>query len=139
MVANAPDLLASLEAHNQGAGPLFKLASDPRTTPFGRLLRKTSQDELPHLLNVLLGQMSLVGPRPISLRDAGHISEMAMMRRFSVKPGITGMWQVHGRSNTSMQQWVSLDNGYIDRWSVRLDLEILFRTVPAVLRRSGAM
>jgi exopolysaccharide biosynthesis polyprenyl glycosylphosphotransferase len=139
MVQDADGMLKSLESQNQAAGPLFKLNSDPRTTSFGRFLRKTSLDELPQLLNVLAGQMSLVGPRPMSLRDLSHVSDSMMLRRFSVKPGMTGMWQVRGRSTTSLMQWAALDAQYVDQWSIKLDIEILALTLPAVLRRSGAV
>jgi exopolysaccharide biosynthesis polyprenyl glycosylphosphotransferase len=138
MVANAPALMASLESQNEAGGPIFKIKNDPRITPVGRFLRRTSLDELPQLLNVLLGDMSLVGPRPMSVRDVSLFTEAQLMRRFSVRPGITGSWQVSGRSSLSFEQWISLDFGYMDEWSLSLDLKILARTVPAVLKRSGA-
>ncbi len=138
MVVNAPDLMASLESRNEARGPIFKIKDDPRITPFGRFLRRTSLDELPQLWNVLLGDMSLVGPRPMSVRDVSLFTEAQLMRRFSVPPGITGIWQVAGRSSLSFDQWVALDFTYIDHWSLALDLKILAQTVPAVLKRSGA-
>jgi exopolysaccharide biosynthesis polyprenyl glycosylphosphotransferase len=138
MVVNAPDLMASLESKNEAKGPIFKIKDDPRITPVGRFLRRTSLDELPQLWNVLLGDMSLVGPRPMSVRDVSLFTEAQLMRRFSVRPGITGSWQVAGRSSLSFDQWVTLDFTYIDQWSLSLDLKILAKTVPAVLKRSGA-
>jgi exopolysaccharide biosynthesis polyprenyl glycosylphosphotransferase len=138
MVANAPDLMSNLEAKNEASGPIFKIKNDPRITPLGRFLRRTSLDELPQLWNVLLGDMSLVGPRPMSTRDVSRFEHAQLMRRFSVRPGITGMWQVVGRGSLSFDQWISLDFTYIDQWSFVLDLKILVRTVPAVLKRSGA-
>jgi lipopolysaccharide/colanic/teichoic acid biosynthesis glycosyltransferase len=139
MIVGAHEQLAALEARNEAAGPLFKLSEDPRTTAFGRFLRRNSLDELPQLFNVLLGHMSLVGPRPMSLRDASHISHVSMIKRFTVKPGMTGMWQVQGRSSASLDQWIAMDARYVDQWTVGLDLQQLVMTVPAVLRRSGAM
>ena len=139
MVENAPALMASLEAQNEAAGPIFKMKNDPRVTKVGGFLRKTSLDELPQLWNVVLGDMSLVGPRPMSVRDVSLFSESALMRRFSVQPGITGIWQVSGRSSLTFDQWVALDFQYIEDWSLKLDLRILARTVPAVLKRSGAL
>jgi lipopolysaccharide/colanic/teichoic acid biosynthesis glycosyltransferase len=139
MVANAPDLLAELEGQNEAAGPIFKIRQDPRITPVGQLLRTTSIDELPQLWNVLIGDMSLVGPRPMTVRDVSLFSEATLMRRFSVKPGITGLWQVSGRSDASFDQWIKFDFSYIDDWSLGLDFRILARTVGVVLKRSGAV
>ena len=104
----------------------------------GQFLRTTSIDELPQLWNVLIGDMSLVGPRPMTVRDVSLFSEATLMRRFSVKPGITGLWQVSGRSDASFDQWIKFDFSYIDDWSLGLDFRILARTVSAVLKRSGA-
>jgi len=117
-------------------GPL-KLAGDPRITPVGRWLRRTSLDELPQLLNVLRGEMSLVGPRP-PLPDEVARYERWELRRLSVPPGMTGLWQVSGRSDLPWEEWIALDLEYVDRWSLRLDLVLLARTVPAVLRGTGA-
>lgn len=139
MVENAPQLMAALETQNEASGPIFKMKNDPRVTRVGGFLRKTSLDELPQLWNVVLGDMSLVGPRPMSVRDVSRFSEAALMRRFSVQPGITGIWQVSGRSVLTFDQWVALDFQYIENWSLELDFKILARTVPAVLRRSGAL
>lgn len=139
MVENAPQLMAALEAQNEASGPIFKMKNDPRVTKVGNFLRRTSLDELPQLWNVVLGHMSLVGPRPMSVRDVSLFSESALMRRFSVQPGITGIWQVSGRSSLTFDQWVALDFQYIEDWSLELDLKILARTIPAVFRRSGAL
>ena len=104
----------------------------------GRFLRWTSIDELPQLWHVLKGEMSLVGPRPMALRDVSRFPEASLLRRFSVKPGLTCLWQVSGRSNTSFDRWIELDLEYIDQWSLALDLKILVRTVPAVCFGVGA-
>ena len=138
MVANAPELMAQLESQNEAVGPIFKIRLDPRITRVGQFLRTTSIDELPQLWNVLIGDMSLVGPRPMTVRDVSLFSEATLMRRFSVKPGITGLWQVSGRSDASFDQWIKFDFNYIDDWSLGLDLRILARTVGVVLKRSGA-
>jgi lipopolysaccharide/colanic/teichoic acid biosynthesis glycosyltransferase len=137
MVQDAPQLMAKLESQNEANGPIFKMANDPRITPLGRFLRKTSLDELPQLLNVIKGDMSLVGPRPMSVRDVSLFTEAQLMRRFSVRPGITGSWQVSARASLDFDQWVVLDCSYIENWSLALDLSILARTIPAVLKRSG--
>ncbi|HUB29803.1 MAG TPA: sugar transferase [Terracidiphilus sp.] len=138
MVNEAEQLMKAVEELNEAKGPIFKIKRDPRITKIGRLLRKTSLDELPQLFNVVKGDMSLVGPRPMSLRDVHLFSEASLMRRFSVMPGITGLWQVSGRSNTNFDTWIKLDLEYIDHWSLGLDLKILLRTVPAVLSGDGA-
>jgi len=138
MCQDAENLQSSVEHMNEAAGPIFKIRDDPRVTRLGKLLRKTSLDELPQLYNVLRGEMSLVGPRPMSIRDVALFSEAWLMRRFSVKPGITGLWQVSGRSNVSFERWMELDLKYIDHWSLRLDMEILLRTLPVVARGTGA-
>jgi len=138
MVENAEAAQAALEHMNENAGPVFKIFKDPRITKLGALLRRTSIDELPQLLNVLKGEMSLVGPRPLNLRDVGKFSEAWLMRRFSVKPGLTCLWQIGGRSNVSFDRWMELDLHYIDHWSLEMDLRILVKTIPAVLRGTGA-
>jgi lipopolysaccharide/colanic/teichoic acid biosynthesis glycosyltransferase len=138
MVPNAEQLMPSLESKNEVSGPVFKIRKDPRITPIGRYLRRNSIDELPQLFNVLIGDMSLVGPRPLPVRDYEGFNEDWQRRRFSVRPGITCLWQVNGRSGISFDQWMLLDLQYMDEWSLWLDLKILARTVPAVVRGSGA-
>jgi exopolysaccharide biosynthesis polyprenyl glycosylphosphotransferase len=139
MVGNAPALMAQLESRNEASGPVFKMRHDPRITPLGRILRASSVDELPQLWNVLMGHMSLVGPRPLPVRDVSLFSEGALMRRFSAKPGITGLWQVSGRSDVSFEQWMMYDFRYIDDWSLGLDLRILAKTLGVVVKRTGAV
>ncbi len=138
MVVDAEAAQAQLEHLNQNSGPVFKIFSDPRITKVGAFLRRTSIDELPQLFNVLRGEMSLVGPRPLNLRDVGRFSEAWLMRRFSVKPGLTCLWQISGRSNVNFNRWIALDLDYIDNWSLLLDLKILVRTLPAVIKCKGA-
>ena len=124
---------------NRMDGPVFKVDHDPRVTPLGRFLRRWSLDELPQLLNVLRGEMSLVGPRPLPLVEHRRLPESWQLRRCSVRPGLTGLWQVSGRSDLDFQEWMRLDMTYIDRWSLSLDWRILLRTTYAVLRGRGAM
>ncbi|HTR68158.1 MAG TPA: sugar transferase [Terriglobales bacterium] len=138
MVENAEKLMPQLEMLNEVSGPVFKIKNDPRMTPIGRILRRTSIDELPQLFNVIKGDMSLVGPRPLPVRDYEGFSEDWQRRRFSVRPGITCLWQVAGRSTIGFDQWMELDLQYVDQWSLWLDLKILARTIPAVVRGSGA-
>jgi exopolysaccharide biosynthesis polyprenyl glycosylphosphotransferase len=138
MVADAEQLQDDLEERNEANGPVFKIAADPRITRVGRFLRRTSIDELPQLFNVLRGDMAIVGPRPLPVRDVRRFTRASDMRRFSVRPGLTCLWQVSGRSNLSFDEWISLDLRYIDGWSLALDFLILLRTVPAVIRGTGA-
>ena len=139
MATDAEMRRAELEPFNQMQGPVFKVEDDPRITSFGRWLRRTSADELPQLLNVLMGDMSLVGPRPLPLYEVEKFEDTAQRRRLSVKPGITCLWQISGRSQVKdFSDWVKLDLDYIDRWSLGLDFKILLRTIPAVLFGLGA-
>jgi exopolysaccharide biosynthesis polyprenyl glycosylphosphotransferase len=138
MVTNAEQMMSQLEKLNEVSGPVFKIKDDPRITAIGKWLRRTSIDELPQFFNVLKGDMSLVGPRPLPVRDYQGFNEDWQRRRFSVRPGITCLWQVQGRSSIGFEQWMELDVQYLDEWSLWLDLKILARTIPAVMRGSGA-
>lgn len=139
MVSNAEQLKQELEFLNEMTGPVFKVTNDPRVTPVGRFLRKWSIDELPQLWNIFRGEMSLVGPRPLPVDEVARFDDLAHRRRLSVKPGLTCLWQVSGRSNVrDFEEWVRLDLEYIDNWSLWLDIRILFRTIPAVFSGAGA-
>jgi lipopolysaccharide/colanic/teichoic acid biosynthesis glycosyltransferase len=137
MYTGAAERQAQLEAANEASGPLFKIRDDPRVTRVGRLLRRFSLDEIPQMLNVLRGEMSLVGPRPLPVRDF-HRLEDWHRKRYLVLPGMSGLWQISGRSNLSFDDLVRLDFYYLENWSVWLDISILARTIPAVLARRGA-
>jgi exopolysaccharide biosynthesis polyprenyl glycosylphosphotransferase len=137
MVNDAEARRGELQHLNEMQGPVFKIAKDPRITRVGAFLRKTSIDELPQLFNVLWGQMSLVGPRP-PLPDEVAQYKPWQRRRLSVKPGITGLWQVSGRNQVDFDEWMELDLRYIDNWSIWFDIEILLKTIPVVLLRKGA-
>ena len=137
MVADAEVRQAALESMNEAQGPAFKIQKDPRITSIGSFLRKSSIDELPQLINVLKGDMSLVGPRPLPMRDYAGFEEDWHRRRLSVRPGITGLWQVKDRNHASFDKWMKLDMMYIDQWSLWLDIKIILMTIPAVLRGSG--
>jgi lipopolysaccharide/colanic/teichoic acid biosynthesis glycosyltransferase len=137
MVAGAADQQAALEQENEAEGALFKIRDDPRVTPVGRLLRRFSIDELPNMLNVVRGQMSLVGPRPLPLRDHALLEDWHR-KRSNVLPGMTGLWQISGRSDLSFDDLVRLDFFYLENWSIWLDISILAKTVPAVIASRGA-
>ena len=137
MYADADERQADLEELNEASGALFKIRDDPRMTPVGRVIRRYSIDELPQLLNVLMGQMSLVGPRPLPQRDYDRLEDWHK-KRYLVMPGITGLWQVSGRADLDFDDLVRLDFLYLERWSVFLDLSILLKTVPAVISKRGA-
>jgi exopolysaccharide biosynthesis polyprenyl glycosylphosphotransferase len=137
MYQGADRVQHELEAVNEADGALFKIRRDPRVTPVGRVLRRFSLDELPQLWNVLRGEMSIVGPRPLPQRDYDQLEDWHR-KRYLVLPGMTGLWQVSGRSNLDFDDLVRLDFVYIERWSLSLDLSIILQTFPAVIRRRGA-
>ena len=138
MVADAEQRQQEIEHLNEASGPVFKIRNDPRLTPVGKFLRKTSIDELPQLFNVLKGDMSLVGPRPLPVRDYEGFDQDWQRRRFSVRPGITCLWQINGRSSIPFEKWMELDMEYIDQWSLWMDFKILAKTIPAVIKGAGA-
>ncbi|MDQ4072448.1 MAG: sugar transferase, partial [Actinomycetota bacterium] len=137
MRTGAEAMQDELERHNEMAGAIFKIRDDPRVTRVGRVLRRFSLDELPQLLNVLRREMSLVGPRPLPQRDYDRLEEWHR-KRYLVLPGMTGLWQVSGRAGLDPDELVRLDFLYLERWSVFLDLSILLKTIPAVIRSRGA-
>ncbi|MBT5707747.1 MAG: sugar transferase [Verrucomicrobia bacterium] len=139
MVTDADQLKRELEDLNEMDGPVFKISEDPRVTWIGKILRRRSFDELPQLFNVLKGEMSLVGPRPLPVDETLQFNDLAHRRRLSVRPGLTCLWQISGRNNVKdFQEWVRLDLEYIDNWSLWLDMKILLRTVPVVILGTGA-
>jgi exopolysaccharide biosynthesis polyprenyl glycosylphosphotransferase len=137
MVVGAEDRLHELQELNEASGPLFKMAEDPRVTRVGRVLRRLSIDEIPQFWTVLRGKMSIVGPRP-ALPTEVHAWSPELHQRLRVKPGITGMWQVSGRSDATFDDYVRLDLYYVDNWSLITDLVIMAKTIPTVLSRKGA-
>jgi lipopolysaccharide/colanic/teichoic acid biosynthesis glycosyltransferase len=137
MVNGAHAMRQSVMHLNEVDGPVFKIRNDPRLHPLGRFLRRTSVDELPNLINVVLGDMSLVGPRPALPSEVEHYDAIAL-RRLTVPQGVTCLWQINGRSDVSFEHWMELDNRYVDSWTPFGDLLIILRTIPAVLRRDGA-
>jgi len=138
MVPDAEGQIHDVQHLNEASGPVFKLKNDPRVTPVGKFLRKMSIDELPQLFNVLKDDMSLVGPRPLPVRDYNGFDQDWQRRRFSVRPGITCLWQINGRGSIPFDKWMELDMQYIDHWTLWLDFKILAKTIPAVLKGTGA-
>jgi lipopolysaccharide/colanic/teichoic acid biosynthesis glycosyltransferase len=137
MVRDAHERRHEVRHLNEADGPVFKLRRDPRLHPLGAFLRRTSIDELPNFVNVLMGEMSIVGPRPPLPEEVAHYNARAM-RRLTVKPGVTCLWQVSGRCELSFEQWMVLDNAYIDTWTPLRDFAIIAQTIPAVIRGVGA-
>ena len=137
MRTGAADDQEALELQNEASGALFKIRDDPRVTGVGRFLRKYSLDEVPNVINVLRGEMSLVGPRPLPVRDYERLEEWHR-RRYNVLPGMTGLWQIAGRSDLTFDDLVRLDFYYIENWSIWLDMSILLKTPFAVFKRKGA-
>ena len=137
MIANAPAMRAELGKYNELDGPAFKMKDDPRITKIGAFIRKTSVDELPQLMNVLKGEMSLVGPRPLPTYETAECNEY-QLQRLLVKPGITCYWQISGRNDISFDEWIEMDLRYIREASIWTDIKILFMTVRAVLSKKGA-
>jgi lipopolysaccharide/colanic/teichoic acid biosynthesis glycosyltransferase len=139
MVTDAEQRKQELAVFNEMSGPVFKMTKDPRIIPVGRFLRQFSIDEFPQLYNVLRGEMSLVGPRPLPVGEVKCFDDLAHRRRLSVKPGLTCLWQIKGRNRVvDFKEWVRLDLEYIDIWSLWLDFKILLRTIPAVVAGVGA-
>jgi lipopolysaccharide/colanic/teichoic acid biosynthesis glycosyltransferase len=137
MKRNSHAQLETLQATNEATGPVFKMKNDPRVFPLGRILRKLSIDELPNLINVLVGDMSIVGPRPPLPTEVEKYNDFAL-GRLRAKPGITCVWQISGRSNVDFERWMQLDHQYIDNWSPAYDAKIFLSTIPAVLFGKGA-
>jgi lipopolysaccharide/colanic/teichoic acid biosynthesis glycosyltransferase len=138
MNVDAEERIAEIEDKNEVNGAAFKMAKDPRTTSVGKFLRRLSVDEFPQFIDVLKGNMSLVGPRPLPIRDVERFDKTWQKRRFSVKPGLTCLWQINGRHDIEFEHWMELDLQYIDNWSLAMDFDILLKTVPAVFKGNGA-
>ncbi|HEY9085247.1 MAG TPA: sugar transferase [Candidatus Tyrphobacter sp.] len=137
MVPGAHAMRGHVDHLNECDGPVFKIRNDPRCHPLGRMLRRASIDELPNFVNVIRGEMSLVGPRPALPSEIAHYDAYAL-RRLCVPQGVTCLWQINGRSDVTFAQWMELDNLYVDAWTPLGDLVIILKTIPAVLRRDGA-
>jgi lipopolysaccharide/colanic/teichoic acid biosynthesis glycosyltransferase len=137
MVSDAEERLAMLVHMNERSGPVFKIHNDPRITTVGRFLRRYSLDELPQFLNVLIGDMSLVGPRPALPREVAKYTGV-QMQRLSIAPGLTGLWQVSGRANLSFDESIALDLEYMRTWSIKNNFKIILRTIPTVIKGTGA-
>ncbi len=137
MCVNAEDILKKLENENEADGPVFKMKEDPRVTKVGKFIRKYSIDELLQLINILKGDMSIVGPRPALPNEVKEYDNVAK-KRLAVKPGLTCYWQVMGRSDISFEEWMKLDSKYIDEMNLWLDIKLIFLTIPAVLKGEGA-
>ena len=137
MVVNADALLTQLKERNEADGPIFKIRKDPRITRVGAYLRRWSLDELPQIFNVLKGDMSLVGPRPLPITQVEK-EDLRQLRRLGIRPGMTGLWQIRGRSDVSFDKLLRWDIWYINNWSFGLDLYILFKTFPVVFKGQGA-
>ncbi|MFZ4414720.1 MAG: sugar transferase, partial [Bacteroidales bacterium] len=136
MILHSAELKKELENRNEADGPVFKIKNDPRITKMGAFLRRTSLDEFPQFLNVLMGEMSVVGPRP-PVPEEVALYERPQLRRLSVKPGITCIWQVSGRNQIGFDEWMKLDLQYIDNWSLKLDILLILKTINAIYRRTG--
>jgi exopolysaccharide biosynthesis polyprenyl glycosylphosphotransferase len=139
MYSDSESRMKEIEHLNEAEGPIFKIKNDPRVTRVGHFIRKFSIDELPQLFNVLLGDMSLVGPRPMSIRDVDLFDKGIQRKRFSMKPGLTCLWQISGRSNLPFEKWLQLDLEYIENWSLATDFKIIFKTIPVVVKGTGAV